>query len=242
MLETIDEIWLGIHTWLHQHGIRTDLLMNEGASDAQIEYIESELSFELPKEIKQSWRIHDGQVFNENACGLIAGRWRVLSLNEILEHWPFRGLSNEEISLDDMPDANRQHLSNLGIELPLVTMRSFGPIKSVWWARKWLPIAYDFGGSYIMADLDPCPEGNVGQLILWFHDDENITLVESSYSTWLSGFAMDLESNIYVFNEKAVCLEPKRKSVYSFHGYFGWLLASDVLIPPKDTLRNMSIG
>jgi cell wall assembly regulator SMI1 len=223
----MNEIWSEIHAWFRSHNLLISEIMNDGATDAQIANFESELSFKLPDEIKQSYQVHNGQALRNSACGLINGKWRLLPLEEILEHWPFHGLNDEIISpTDDISEGNRQYLIDSEVQLPLFTMKSFGPIKPVWWTRKWVPIAYDNGGAYIMIDLDPCPEGDIGQLILWFHDDEHLTLVSKSYSIWLHNFAADLQSNIYRLDEESGCLVPRREFIYSFNEDFGWLPAS----------------
>ena len=51
--------------------------------------------------------------------------------------------------------------------------------------------------------MDPTPKGKVGQVILFFHDEEKRLLVADSVRDWLSAIARDLEAGRYEYQDEA---------------------------------------
>jgi cell wall assembly regulator SMI1 len=45
-----------------------------------------------------------------------------------------------------------------------------GPIRPVWWHRRWIPFGEDSAGNLCCLDLAPASGGTVGQIIDWDHE------------------------------------------------------------------------
>ena len=58
---------------------------------------------------------------------------------------------------------------------------------------KWIAFAHDGGASLLRVDMDPAPEGTVGQVIYTDHDDNTVILLGESIEQFLTDFADDLE-------------------------------------------------
>lgn len=78
-------IWKRIHTWLDANAPAGYGNLRPGASVKAIRAAEDAMGLKLPKDVKASYRIHDGQ---DDEPGLIGGEgWRLLSLQEMVEQW-----------------------------------------------------------------------------------------------------------------------------------------------------------
>jgi cell wall assembly regulator SMI1 len=78
-------IWDRIHRWLDANAPTGYGHLRPGASAKAIQAAEQAMGLKLPADVKESYRIHDGQGLEP---GLIGGEgWRLLSLREIVESW-----------------------------------------------------------------------------------------------------------------------------------------------------------
>ena len=74
-------------------------------------------------------------------------------------------------------------------------------IKPGWWRQKWIPIADNSSGDYICLDLDPSPEGVVGQVILFLHADPVRRRLAPDVEAWLRAFAEEVAAGKYAVEE-----------------------------------------
>ena len=58
-------------------------------------------------------------------------------------------------------------------------------IKAYWWNPFWIPITDDGAGNFYCIDLDPDEGGNYGQVISFWHDSDERTLISESIDDWL---------------------------------------------------------
>ena len=78
-------IWKRIHAWLDEYAPAGYGHLRPGAGARAIEAAEKTMGLDLPRDVKASFAIHDGQ---EREPGLIGGEgWLLLSLREIVEQW-----------------------------------------------------------------------------------------------------------------------------------------------------------
>ncbi len=70
--------------------------------------------------------------------------------------------------------------------------------------EKWY---YDGAGNQDCLDLDPDINGNYGQIITLWHDCDDRELVAVNFRSWLEKIAEDLESGVYIYNQKYNYLE-----------------------------------
>jgi len=174
----MEEIWKRIEAWLDTHApeMRDDLLL--GATPEEIKTAEESMHIKLPSDVKDSYLIHNGQ----NTIGAyLIGDWQLLPLKDMLRQWEnLRKSSNESADVKGEPH---------------------GPVRDDWWNPKWIPFAYDGAGDFYCVDLDPPSEGTVGQVISYWHVDEERERLAQSFQEWLKGYADDLEAGKYKVEE-----------------------------------------
>ena len=61
----------------------------------------------------------------------------------------------------------------------------------------WIPALVDTAGDVLSLDLEPAHDGNVGQLVLFRHNDTRRDVVAVSFGSWLAQLAADLEGGKY---------------------------------------------
>jgi len=163
------DLWKAIEARLEPEVLRS---LRPGASDRTIATAEARLEVTFPEDLRASYRIHDGQ--ERDGPGLIQG-WEFLSLARVLEEW----------------SAWNELLASGDIETFIVEPDP--EIRSTWWNRRWIPLAFDGAGDTYCLDLDPTPAGTPGQVIAVWHDWERRSLEAADFRTWLSAHAIGPE-------------------------------------------------
>lgn len=78
-------VWKRIHAWLDANAPAGYGNLRLGASADAIQAAEKIMGLKLPRDVKASYRIHDGQ---DMEPGLVGGEgWMLLSLQEIVKSW-----------------------------------------------------------------------------------------------------------------------------------------------------------
>jgi cell wall assembly regulator SMI1 len=174
----MDEIWRRIESWLKQNApeILTDL--QPGASDADIQNVVQAVSYAMPDDFIESYRIHDGK---RGGSAPLLDQWELLSLSAIVKEWQ-----------------NLKKLSDDGL-LEGMEGDSSVQIKSDWWNLGWIPFASNSSGDFLCIDLDPPQTGKKGQVISYWHSDSKRKLLAKDFRSWLAEFVEDLESGKYRF-------------------------------------------
>lgn len=186
----LDQTWARIRTWLSNEYPELGDTLNYGILPASLTEIELSLGSQLPKAVRESYLVVDGQEAESSAgCseGLFFGL-TLLPLDDVLEEWRFW----REVDDDPATGANPQ-LRDAMQAIPV------GWIKREYSCRGWIPLIADRAGNYIGVDLSPGEGGAVGQVIVFGRDfDTKIVLWrgdgESGWARWLASFADDLES------------------------------------------------
>ncbi|KAF9507862.1 hypothetical protein BS47DRAFT_1303417, partial [Hydnum rufescens UP504] len=186
----LDKTWDRIRTWLSNEYPELGDTLNYGVLPATLAEIELNLGAQLPKAVRESYLVVDGQEAESSAgCseGLFFGL-TLLPLDDVLEEWRFW----REVDDDPATGANPQ-LRDAMQAIPVGWMRR------EYSCRGWIPLIADRAGNYIGVDLMPGEGGAVGQVIVFGRDfDTKIVLWrgdgESGWARWLASFADDLES------------------------------------------------
>ena len=175
--EPIPSLWRQIDGWMVEHAPQVLSGLFPGVTEAEIAALEKSLitsgaqRLKLPLEVRQSWRIHNGQ--SPLAVPLI-GDWQLLQLRHILKQWQI----------------NQELLESGGFQDNQAD--SDGSVKPMWWNPRWIPLAYNGAGDLVCLDMDP-PEGYPkGRLITFWHVDARRQILAVSWSAWLAKFARDL--------------------------------------------------
>lgn len=139
------------------HGLR------DGATKAQVTELEATLGFDLPSDLVESLRRHDGQerwakpLFGSMAysrCHQIALDWQVLT--DLLREGDFAGLGAK---------------ADRGID-------------PVWWSDGWVPFAANAAGDHVCVDAKPARGGEKGQIITFNHEMPSRKLLAPSFEAW----------------------------------------------------------
>jgi len=184
-MEETDEVsaaWVALDDWLSRRAKRIRRSLAPGASDAEIGAVEARLGFDLPEDVRTSYRIHNGgeesDLFPASEAEDMG--YSLIPLEEIVEHW----------------EGNWQY--NSGYEPDAFDVDP--GVRSVYWDPKWVPLATNGGGDYHCVDLNPDEGGTVGQVIEFLHETNERRLLASSWTAWLRSLADGLESKQFKYD------------------------------------------
>lgn len=168
--------WARIHTWLQANAPVVFASLRPGASEEAIRAAEAEMGVAFPDEVKEAYRIHDGQEFGH---GLFNGRqWRGLA--EVVDSWKW--LQSQICTRDDGTLVEPE-------------MAPGEETRSDFWHPAWIPFASNDNGDFLCFDFDPAPAGRVGQIIYWWHDMPSPRGVAApGFTAFLQTLANELEA------------------------------------------------
>jgi cell wall assembly regulator SMI1 len=86
-----------------------------------------------------------------------------------------------------------------------------GPIKSVWFHERWVPIVDDQSGNYLFSDLAPEKGGKRGQIIEFRRESGATRVVAEGLTELLARVAKELEFGKYSYDKKTHALLPVSK-------------------------------
>ncbi|WP_293909631.1 SMI1/KNR4 family protein [Deinococcus sp.] len=153
----IDIFWQRVDQMLAQ---RDDLapIFNPGATEEELQALETELGYPLPTDLRESLAIHNG------LCRWVPNVPQLSSVSNISSNLAYGSGQLENMPLEDI---------------------SFDPeIKPSKWSRFWIPFAEDGSGNLACIDLDPTEAGTVGQVIDFDYHGE-LHHQSNSYLDWI---------------------------------------------------------
>jgi cell wall assembly regulator SMI1 len=189
----VAESWRRIDFWLRANGLPAEFSLPSGVTEQAIRAAEATLGLELPDDVQESYRVHDGSwgetrliLFERGFLMPLAGRGNsvvdsCLRLREI-------GAVNSSAGLVGRPD---------------------GPIRPDYWNPRWVPLTCDEETDTLAIDLDPAEGGSVGQVILHTRWGET-RVVGRSWGEWLATYADALEAGDYRLRVLDECLAAVR--------------------------------
>jgi cell wall assembly regulator SMI1 len=161
--------------WENAHSIHRAL--RKPVTDVQLARLAKVIPVKLPRDFVQSLRIHDG-VGRSKRGGKVP-----LFDNYIL--LPAASIIAQYTMMCDLQDECQFPGSQLGAD-PAIR-------NDAHWRRGWLPIM-DSDGDKLILDLDPTPDGSIGQVIEWSnYDHAPLRVLATSFSLWLAGLAESFE-------------------------------------------------
>lgn len=155
--------------------------LHEGASQADIDELESLIGVKLPADFIEFYKVHNGQTpikFDPDIA--FFDHTKLMSVAEIIEVWT---MWKEMTEAGEFTDDDK----------PWITTPDTG-IKKDWWNPLWLPFFDDANSNHYCIDLDPAPDGNYGQVIRTWHDDKERRLIARSFKDWFVQYKTDLLS------------------------------------------------
>ncbi|MDF2935464.1 MAG: cell wall assembly/cell proliferation coordinating protein [Paenibacillaceae bacterium] len=131
-------------------------LFNPGVEESELDNLEKATGITLPEEFRALYRSHNGE--GEGLSGFWAGfGW--MKLEAVLGEW--RGLQQSAYTIvSDKPGQIREGAFQTG----------------------WIPFGDDGGGSFLVMDLAPGPEGSYGQIITIDHNSDISYVIAGSLS------------------------------------------------------------
>ncbi|HEY9779743.1 MAG TPA: SMI1/KNR4 family protein [Leptolyngbyaceae cyanobacterium] len=181
-------IWTRIENWLADNALEILENLNPGATEEEIERTEEFLGVAFPEDVKDSYRIHNGQkscfdtLDRQQWDYCLIDYWHLLSLARIKDEW---GVWKEILDRGGLGD-NYMTLEN-------------GEVCECWNPR-WIPLTSNFCGDHHCLDLSPSLRGTKGQIIQMWHDIDIRGIVAPSFKAWLETFAEDLEAGHYAYD------------------------------------------
>nr|WP_241998313.1 SMI1/KNR4 family protein [Kribbella sp. VKM Ac-2500] len=157
------------------------------AEDAALDRYEDAVGAELPGELGQLWRIHDGEAGPEPSGGTIGGLV-FLGVERSLSEWAMWSSIRAETS-----DADLQALSTFSESVPAEA------VQSEYSAAGWLPILKEsMEANYLGPDLAPGPGGVPGQVINFGRDEDRKVVISRSMSDLLGFLTSEAERGEFV--------------------------------------------
>ena len=182
-METIEELWQRIETWMYRQAPQLWQQLAPGASEEAIKHLEGVLGVTLPEEFRASYRRHNGGYEIK-----LVSHMEILPVEGILANWQ---ILRELLDDDDWASTPPYYFTD---ERALRSGWQPGPIQQVWWNQSWIPFAEDNAGNLTCLDLAPAPGGPIGQILDWDHECGPSRTLFSSFHQFLRAFVDQLEN------------------------------------------------
>ena len=137
------------------------------ASDADLAKLEERVGAKLPAGLVALWKWHDGAK-PDTYSGFQFNR-QLMSVSDALETMTI---------MDDLVAAGE-------FEQPH------------WWNKRWVPFLANGGGDHFCVDMAGSFGGQPGQILEFWHDEDDRTIAYPNIEAWLRCFVEGLEANMY---------------------------------------------
>jgi cell wall assembly regulator SMI1 len=156
-----------LEAWHRAH--RPELLdeLAPPVSDDALREVSLRVGAELPSALVALWKWHDG---TKPDC------WSGFQFN--------RQLMSAEAALETM-NVMDELLDAGEFDAPW------------WWHPRWLPFLDNGGGDHVCIDFEGCFGGVPGQVLEFWHDDDDRTIIYPNIAAWLTCFVEALEADIF---------------------------------------------
>jgi cell wall assembly regulator SMI1 len=166
----------------HVHSAYTSL--RPPVSDRHLALLKGIVSAPVPRTFEQSLRLHDGMRGSYLGRNRLINNWALLPVADILSVWKMENDLQRECEFGGCPLTTTGALKN-----------------DVRWRPGWLP-AMDREGDKIVIDLDPGPEGKLGQVFCWYnYGGRPMRVVAGSWAAWLDSLAEGLSTRRFTLDE-----------------------------------------
>lgn len=165
-----------LEAWLAEHVPDIHAALRPGASEADLDDLETLIGLRLPESFRMLYRWHDGQ--NWEAGGVFGLEF--LTLEGVRREWEtWRQVEAMH------PDMNE--------EMPS-TSHPPGAGRETYTTPGWLGFLANGGGNSVGLDFDPGPEGTPGQVITFGRDEEHKYVLAESLDAFLGEYVSRLEA------------------------------------------------
>ena len=155
-MKTITEIWLQLESWAKENKVQ----FNPGATETDIVRLETELSFTVPDQMRESLLRHNGVSDEQWAY------WELLSVDGIIREtklWRTLVADGTLGENDFEPESQLQ---------------------PYWWGPGFIAITADGGGNGMVIDMEPGDTGTTAQIVDMDHEI-GPSYYSDTYAEWL---------------------------------------------------------
>jgi cell wall assembly regulator SMI1 len=201
---SVKAAWKRLARWSKAHLPQEGRPGNPPVTVEQIREFEATVGVRLPADVRQSYRLFNGQC---PGPGIIYGL-AVEELRNCLNSWK-HWVKGWARNVQDGSDRDFNE-----------SCQSFpdGFVRPVYFNSKWIPLTYDGSGNHIAVDLDPGPKGVHGQVIKFGPDDHDHTVLALSWGQFLTDIADELEAgNFRIDMPDPECPDLKPDDPYAAH-------------------------
>ncbi|WP_088702689.1 SMI1/KNR4 family protein [Rhizobium sp. R693] len=173
-----------IDTWLAAHAPPRFLpIYREPASLEQITQAEREIGVQFHPDLHALLSFTNGATSSSPS---LAGAFGLMTLDEMVSAYKFL--------LEEFPGGkNLENPNHAPIDADV-------GVRPVWWWPKWIPFMENGGGDYLCVDMDPTAGGNLGQIVIYYHDEAFRRRDAQSIGEMFARIADGLETGTYTFN------------------------------------------
>jgi cell wall assembly regulator SMI1 len=181
----VAESWTRINAWLQANGLPARYSPPPGVSETALRAAEAAMGLELPEDIRESYRLHDGS--RRGSYLILFERGFLLQLaadsdsESVVEEWKSMCEIAEQLTAHYREDFAGDVA---------------GPIRKTFWSPRWVPLTCDWESHAVCIDLDPAPGGRAGQVIMRRREADAWVLAPS-WGEWLAMYAANLEAGEY---------------------------------------------
>ncbi len=173
----MEKLWNELKIQISDFELKPEIILNNGATQKEIEETELFLNVELPIDYKDFMKIHNGQ--NSSESWLIYNH-EFLSLERLKDEWSIwkklldkKAFERNGLSIKSKPDVG---------------------IQDFWWTPEWIPITYEGAGNHYCIDLVPDKQGNKGQIFKMYHDDNRRILIANNFTEFIEKYIYELKT------------------------------------------------
>ncbi|OLL22877.1 Cell wall biosynthesis/cell cycle regulator smi1 [Neolecta irregularis DAH-3] len=190
--------WRRIDRWAEENYPELWDQLSYPATQADVDDLERELDCTLPRDVRESFLVHDGQERGGGPTGIFFGI-PLLDCEEVIEEWNiWKFVAAEEAK--SLKRGKRQSIIGDQSQQRQSSVPE-AAVRRVYAHPAWIPLGKDYTGNNLAIDLAPGPNGRWGQVILFGRDQDVKYVVAKSWASLLASVANDLESGHWCIDD-----------------------------------------
>jgi cell wall assembly regulator SMI1 len=195
---SVTELWRRLEAHFAAHAPEVLEFLNPPASEDALLQAAKALDGNLPSDLAESLRVHDGQPCPDGVIGLVPALFDPLR-NDSIATW------GELAPIDHIVNSSLSRGQWAGEVLPLESLRGDefdGPAPRNNCAS-WIVFVDPGSGDVLALDLAPGPCGQRGQVVAIDHGPARLTVLAPSYRAWFEELVTRYESGRYIIAQSA---------------------------------------
>lgn len=177
--DAIPGIWNRIERILRAEAPEVAQTLALGALKSDIDELESALPVRLPRDLRRSLKLHNGQR-DPSQCLKLCGVMSLMPTDDIRRNW--RMLTEIAVDCERQEGVHSPHRNSLNND---------------WWRRSCIPFAH-CEGYYTCVDMDASLGSKMGRVVEHTHDSAMEDTKVPSFADWLERVATALEAGSFV--------------------------------------------